>query len=349
MQKFTIARDSKWYFAFPDLLLTKSGTLLCSWTECTHHSDRSHSRILLAHSSDHGRSWSAPVPLTEATDNLPFHYNCSRMAQLRDGRIALSIDKITIDPEHTHSEAISSIFLYFSQDDGNSWSQTVATGISGIMPDKLTELPNGRWLLGTHKRFQEKLTQYVAYSDNLGETWTKEVIVARDPNLNLCEVSMVPAGGKDVIAFMRENSGLGYDCKKVISHDYGSTWGPVIDFPIPGCHRPTAGWLQDGHLLITCRFMQGGKGWLGTWMQNTFACLSDRNSALATSRKDAWTRILPIEYDRSPVSDGGYTGWVQFPNGEIYIANYCVDDNDGRGQIRGYALTLNDFLLPTNQ
>ena len=53
---------------------------------------------------------------------------------------------------------------------------------------------------------------------------------------------------------------------------------------------------------------------------------------------------MPIDFDRSPVSDLGYSGWVQFEDGEIYIVNYIVDDAP-KAQIRGYSLTENDFIL----
>ncbi len=128
------------------------------------------------------------------------------------------------------------------------------------------------------------------------------------------------------MAFLRENSNQGWDAYKTISRDGGLTWGEPIPFPIPACHRPVAGWLADGRALITCRFMQGGKGWTGWWTQNTFTVLTDRESVLAPTRNEAHTRILPLDFDRSPQSDTGYTGWVQFPDGEIYVVNYIMDD-----------------------
>jgi sialidase-1 len=96
--------------------------------------------------------------------------------------------------------------------------------------------------------------------------------------------------------------------------------------------------------MITHRFMHGGKGWTGTWTQNFFAALTDDESALAPTRSQAWARILPIDFDRSPHSDLGYSGWVQFADGEIYIVNYIVDDAPN-GQIRGYNLAMDDFLV----
>jgi sialidase-1 len=83
------------------------------------------------------------------------------------------------------------------------------------------------------------------------------------------------------------------------------------------------------------------------WTQNLFAALTDETSALATARHDSSARILPIDFDRSPLSDTGYSGWVQFADGEIYIVNYIVDDAIDKGQIRGYSLQLTDFILPS--
>jgi sialidase-1 len=38
---------------------------------------------------------------------------------------------------------------------------------------------------------------------------------------------------------------------------------------------------------------------------------------------------------------------VQFPDGEIYIVNYILDDAP-KAQIRGYSLTMRDFWLQEN-
>jgi sialidase-1 len=169
------------------------------------------------------------------------------------------------------------------------------------------------------------------------------VIVGKEKGLNLCEVSILPVGDK-LVAFLRENSFQGWDCMKAISSDGGETWGKVTHFPLPACHRPVAGHLNDGRILITHRYMQGGKGWAGWWTQNFFAALTDTESALAAERSEAHARILPIDFDRSPESDTGYSGWAQFDDGEIYIVNYLLDDAP-KAYIRGYSLRLDDFVL----
>ncbi len=155
-------------------------------------------------------------------------------------------------------------------------------------------------------------------------------------------------GNGVIAAFFRENSGKGYDCKKALSFDDGATWGELSDFPLPGCHRPVAGKLQNGMIFITFRFMQGGKGWLGNWTQNFMGAFTDRESVLAGKREECGVRIFPLDFDRSPYSDLGYSGHVQFPDGEIYVVNYIVDDAWDKAQIRGYSFRQDDFLLSCN-
>jgi sialidase-1 len=168
-------------------------------------------------------------------------------------------------------------------------------------------------------------------------------MVAATEGLKPCEVSILEIE-ETLVAFHRENSGQGWDCYKALSTDRGETWGDLIRFPLPGCHRPVSGFLNDGRILITHRFMQGGNGWVGWWTQNLFAAVTDVESALAPTREEAHTRILPLDFDRSPESDTGYTGWVQFDDDEIYVVNYILDDAP-KGQIRGISFRPEDILL----
>ncbi|MCI5779845.1 MAG: glycoside hydrolase [Lentisphaeria bacterium] len=343
IEKFTISRDPDLYEAWPDVTLARDGRLICVFTECTHHNDRSYTRLMLTESADDGRSWSCKRPLTEGTAGLPYSYNCARISALRDGRLAVVVDRVPSAGE-TH-DAESAVVLYFSDDDGRSWGDAVETPLRGIVPDRLTELDNGRWLIAAHRSRFGRLAEFCRWSDDRGQSWSDEVLVAFDSRYHLCEASMLPLGGGRIAAFLRENSCLGCDCLKTVSTDNGETWSPLVHFPLPGCHRPVAGKLQNGGIFITYRFMQGGKGWLGAWTQNFFAALTDEASALAVRRSDAWTRIIPVDYDRSTKSDLGYSGWVQLPDGSIYIVNYIVDDAYDRGQIRGYRLKLEDFII----
>jgi sialidase-1 len=53
---------------------------------------------------------------------------------------------------------------------------------------------------------------------------------------------------------------------------------------------------------------------------------------------------MPLDYDRNEKPDTGYTGWVQFEDGEIYVVNYIKDDAS-KAQIRGYSFYPNDIIL----
>lgn len=336
IEKFGISRDPVLYLAWPDLALLPDGRLLCIFSECTHHRDRSYTRIMLTESADRGRHWTPRRPLTEGTAGLPYYYNCPRLSTLRDGRLAVTVDRVS---GRESSAADTPVLLYLSDDAGNSWSPPRELPLRGIVPDKLHELDNGRWITGAHHPVDGCLRQFVRYSDDAGATWSPQTLAGALPNRNLCEISLLPMGGGVLAAFMRENSGLGLDCHQALSFDNGTSWGPVTTLPIPGCHRPVAGFLQDGRIMLTYRFLQGGKSRWGGRAQNFFAAFTDRESVLSGARNQASARIIPIDYDAADAADLGYSGWVQFPDGEIYVANYIVDDARTLGQIRGYAFS----------
>lgn len=273
-----------------------------------------------------------------------FAYNCPRVSTLPDGSMAILCD--IFDRRAGEARLMRcEQHLWRSFDGGVSWHGPETLPFTGIVPDKYQVLSNGRHIFGIHRENNAtgKLEQYAYYSDDGGKSWT-EVRVASDARYNLCEVSIVEVQPGVLVAFMRENSGLGYCCKKAISHDSGTTWQGVYDTNIDCCHRPVAARCGEDKLLITYRYMQGGKGWLGSWTQNLFGALIDVKSALATSRAEQVARIFPISYDRSPCADTGYSGWVRLPDGSFYVANYLVDDAP-KAQIRGYSFTMADILL----
>lgn len=352
IEKFIISNDAQWYEAFPDLALTASGRLVCVFSECSHHSNREYSCIMLSESTDRGRTWSAKRPLSERlhrkTADDPY-WNCPRISTLGDGRLVAVADRIAKSEEVIGEK---SNWLWFSEDEGATWNGPQRTPVVGIVPDKVVELkvgPHaGRWLLAAQiilaEGKDEAWRQRCWHSDDKGASWQGPYTVGELPDLKLCEGSIMELPDGILVCFLRENSGEGRDCYKSLSRDGGETWSTPVRFPLPGCHRPVAGMLQSGRVLITHRLMQGGKGWLGWWTQNFFAALTDIESCLAERREDAHTRILPLDFDRSAASDTGYSGWVQFEDGEIYVVNYIVDDAP-KAHIRGYALCERDFLL----
>lgn len=347
MQKFVVSRDDSVYEAWPDVVLCDSGRMVCVFSECTHHHNREGARVAIVTSDNRGRTWSQKRYLTEK-GTKDSYFNCARINLLSDGRLVIACDYLSERGETVEALANARNYLWFSSDEGETWSEPVETPLRGICPTGILELQSGRWLLAAHVRSTEhgKLMENIRYSDDKGKTWSDTITLASDPQYNLCEADLCEVEPNVVVAMLRENSAKGYDCLKAISRDGGETWEGVYNVPLPGCHRPTIGFLNDGNMLLTYRYRPGGRSGLGFWTQNTFGSILYRDGLLSTERKEQAVRTFPIDFDRSSVSDCGYTGWVQYPDGEIYIVNYLVDDAP-KAQIRGYSIRPDEIIIET--
>lgn len=334
IQKFSVSRDDTIYEAWPDLVQTESGKMICIFTECEHHLNRENSRIVTCESRDRGRTWSEKKPFTERGTKEAY-FNNARISRLPDGRLAVICDRVFED-ENSKAE----IWVWYGDAEGEAWDAPIVYPFCGIVPDKLRVLKSGRMLIAAHFKNHEtgKLEQYLWYSDDNGKTWSDRVTVAADPALNLCEVSILECEDGTLVAFLRENSALGYDILKVFSHDGGETWSPIYPTSMDCGHRPVAGFLADGRVMVTYRYIPRGA-------QNVFAAFFGKGELLKTKREEQWMRIFPLDYDRSPAPDLGYTGWTQFADGEIYVVTYIKDDAD-KAQIRGYSFYPIDVKLP---
>ena len=93
MEKHIVSKDPGVYEAWPDVVQTESGRLVCVFAECTHHEDRSGARLAICTSDDRGRTWSTKRYLTEKGTKTDY-FNCPRISALRDGRLAIVCDRI---------------------------------------------------------------------------------------------------------------------------------------------------------------------------------------------------------------------------------------------------------------
>lgn len=340
IQKFSVSKDDNYYEAFPDVVLTDGGKLIVVFEECTHHSDRSYARIMKTESTDRGRTWTKKEKFTDSNDGWPPYWNCARISKLNDGRLIILADWIL-----NRDEASAEVYYWIGDQEGTEWDGPHLGPSDGIVPDQLIQTKSGRWLMSTHLWGKHGfLEQSAWYSDDEGKTWSDRKIVASKKGLNLCEGSIVELDDETLVCYLRENSGLGYDAYKAISKDGGETWEGPYNVPMPGCHRPVSGILNSGQVMITHRYMHGGKGWVGFWTQNFFAGFMDQEACKAEKREEQGLRIMPVDFDRSPVSDTGYSGWVQFDDGEIYTVYYIVDDSPN-GQIRGASFYEDDVII----
>ena len=346
IRKITVSRDDSIYEAWPDVAMTESGKLIAVFTECEHHVNRNNSRLMLTQSLDRGETWSEKVAFTERSkndrigeiDGSPY-YNCARIGRLRNGRIYLLCDRIY---GRESLKMRSELHLWLGDREGEVWDEPIVLPLVGIVPDKILELDCGRTIVSAHFPHPEtgKLTQYLIYSDDEMKTWSAPIVVASDPDMNLCETSILAHDGV-LVAFLRENSRLGYDILKVISYDRGESWSKIYPTPMDCGHRPVSGKLADGRVMVTYRYIPRNT-------QNLFAAFLPTEDLTKTDRKEQLARIMPLDYDRNPTPDLGYTGWVQFDDGELFVIHYIKDDAD-KAQIRGYKFRPEDVELPVTE
>jgi len=338
IQRFTISRDDSIYECFPGLTRCRNGRLILVYRESDSHVAREYARIIVRTSDDEGKSWSDRKVLvaTEKADGVLRKYNCPKVQQLKDGRVLIVCDVFLTPPGEGRSDIkYSHLELFTSRDNGDTWTGPKAVDVSGIMPDEVVELDNGDWLLATHHLG----VQYVTRSADGGEHWDPPVTLASRKGLKLCEASIVKMPGGELVCYMRENSGKGLPIYKSISTDAGRTWKGPFETLMGAGHRPVAHLTRSGKVLITYRHHPGGSG---AWAKNTFAYLESAQSALETDRAKQSGIVLPLDHDRSPHSDSGYTGWVEIEPGHFLAVNYILDDAP-KAQIRGYRFHESDF------
>jgi hypothetical protein len=320
----TIAEREAAYQAFPDVVLTPSGRLLVTFRESDEHS-ATWTRIMLTASSDAGATWSLPAEhhrLSQQEDG--WTWNCPRLSLLSDGRIALICDRR--DKPRDRSCTWVNV-IWWSSDDGRTWSEPQDTGCVGYVPDRVVELDDGTLVLGLQHwdANAERLIQRVFRSEDGGASWQGPVVIAAHRDYHLCEGSIAQLPSGDLLCFMRENSGKRYPTFASRSRDRGHTWSSITPTDMIG-HRPAAGMMLDGRILVTFRDVGGSHSfcaWLGD--------------------ETGHGRILRIEDDTSGRhADYGYSGWVLLPDGRVFVAYYLRGDAPNP-RIRGCYLTERDF------
>jgi len=341
---FTISRDDSTYECFPSLARCRDGRIVLAYRESDGHKAAKYTRVIVRVSDDNGASFSERKVLiaTEQTDGVLLKYNCPKVQQLSDGTVLVICDRYPTPPgELTGGGAESRVVFFTSSDNGDTWSQPRDTGVHGIMPDEVVELPDGDWLMATQFKPSDLgfIAQCVSRSADKGKTWGAPVTVAAVKGLHLCEASIVRLPVGELVCYMRENSGKGLPAYKSFSHDGGKSWEGPYETMMGGCHRPVAHMTRSGKVLVTYRHQPGNHT---AWAKNTFAFIEPIESALEKDRGKQTGIVLPLDHDRSPASDGGYTGWVETAPGEFLIVNYIVDDAP-KAQIRGYRIREADF------
>ena len=258
VEKFTIARNDQVYECFPHMCRLQSGRIMLTYRESNGHVASDYCRLIVRYSDDAGYTWSERQVIRDEdrAAGVLSCWNCPKIQQLKDGRVLLLCDTYTFPPgEWSQNMAHCHTVLWFSADDGISWSQRQPTTVQGICPDQITELDDGRWLLPSNMRSENTglIVQNISTSVDQGLTWSEPVPMFDAPGHELDEVSIVVLPRGELVAYLRED--LGRPLQKMISHDGALTWeGPYDTLNPAAIGMPIAGLTQDGLILITGRF-----------------------------------------------------------------------------------------------
>ncbi len=346
MIRSVLAREDSVYKGFPDIAMTSDGTLVCTYRESLGHSPHPFSRIIVQRSRDGGLNWKKKQTIGVCEDfERDGALSLSCLLSLGDNQLLLISD--WVPPKQPQTSPECELVLWRSNDSGQNWSEMEKTGIRGRICPSLNITKSRKIILGCQK-FDEssKIWTLQAYiSSDLGSSWQGPIKVGSFPKLSLCEGTCVELDNGLIVCYMREEK-EGVCAYKAISSDEGKSWeGPYPTHLLSCRGRPKAGLLRSGEVVITYGFGSAPRQLtLHVEMQSTAAdpdCVKKTKEGAMLS--PTMHRFF-IDHDRSIHPDGAYSGWVQFPSGDLYVVNYIVDDAP-MAQICSYQIKRSDWML----
>ena len=270
-QHVTIARSATRWLGFPDVVQTGPRTLVCTHNDGTGHGGGG--GLFVTHSSDLGRTWGGTSRV------YPSALNCPRLQKLNDATLLLLADIRNVGPRFD-------VVLLDSTDGGKTWANQrwchakEAGGNLTCVPSRVTELPDGSWLLvgswypGMKPYEGDKGERLEIYrSVDRGTTWDFHSFLQAYPDHrhSVSEATILVLPDGRLLLYARENRGDGFPGIKAYSSDQGKTW-QVKELPMPIIGRTCAGFLDDGRVMLTFREGIGRSGlwaWVGDPLDDT--------------------------------------------------------------------------------
>ena len=251
----------------PDIVRLGNGRLLLVYSDNDAHWSQESQILTILASDDNGDTWfklSSPgmADLRKGDERLV----TPRLSRFSDGRLAVFIDHD--DYGHFHEDQPHGIWIYWSHDNGLTWSKPQTPEIPGFEPDRIVELPDGRYAAVVQAmRGQSQQLGLVFYtSSDKGKTWQTISTVLHDGYHQHAEGGLIVMdNGKLLAVVARENHNAGNPSFVAFSRDSGLSWTAPQMCPFH-FHRPYGKQLADGRVLVTGRNLLGGSGtyaWCG--------------------------------------------------------------------------------------
>ncbi|MBN2293106.1 MAG: exo-alpha-sialidase [Pirellulales bacterium] len=354
LERHTIARDDKHHLAWPMVCIAANGDLVCSYAVGDEHGGGKVPQAVVRISKDQGHTWSNPIVVdTLYQDKGEGFMMCRWVSRLNDNSLLLASDwslwkrkppgaphNWGNDPEN--GSKYRRTWLYRSTDNGLTWTGPEKTNCMTVTLT-MKQISDGTlFLTGSLYRVGDDSWRQVLYrSTDNGKTWSKPITVLDAPKYSPNEGCIVEMPDGTLVTYERtENETAG--AIKMISDDKGLTWkGP---FAAGNCWvngRVFANRLSTGEVLVVHRI---GKCHFGFFVETPKTALSRIPYDSKTYKSPALNWGF-IDIENKSHWDGGYGGWVELPDGDIYAVNYITDDAP-KPQIRGYRLSRKALLQP---
>jgi sialidase-1 len=233
-------------YRIPSVLTTTSGIILAFAEGRASKSDHAENDIVLKRSLDGGNVWSKLEVIAEDGENC---LNNPTAVQIRKtGRIILMYQRYFKDfDEHGAEpgyvgEKVCRTYIIYSDDDGVTWSESkeitrnvkrekvvtsTATG-PGVGIQIVNGKHKGRIIMPFNQGPYGNWKVYMAYSDDLGESWEYGEVAPENSKGLGNEVQVVELQNGSLM--LNSRSAYGNKLRKsALSHDGGETWSGLID------------------------------------------------------------------------------------------------------------------------
>ena len=264
MKKSIVSRDDRLSRSMPDIVTAKDGSLICAFRESDtyprrdpviHHlPGQPGSRVSIVRSFDEGTTWGPVEPICELSAQEGF-VNCVRLCRLLDDTLLMVVDWSTGTSGGSRPESgrATRIWMWRSQDNGNTWEGPQKPPVYGLVPS-IRQLRDGTLLCGTstwNDVDEEKMM--VHRSGDLGLTWEGPVTAAEKRDHDFSEGDFVELDNGVIVCYLREDRHPP-NSLKTLSEDGGRTWqGPYRTGLLSCLGRPAAGLLRSGEVVVTYR------------------------------------------------------------------------------------------------
>jgi len=315
-----IIYDGK-YPGWPWITTGASGTLYCVWREGTEHMYSAEGRIMLAKSSDKGRTWSAPEVIVDEPDVDDRNVG---IVEMPNGELLLSYNTYTKDE-------VSQAMTARSGDGGKTWSTPDPLGVTNTRTRSgAVVLSNGDVLLPLY--IAPGNGALAAMSYNNGKNWETFAIPDTDGFVG-DEWDAIELAPKHIIGISRNNiaNSDGYFWVTE-SKDRGKSWSTPQKTNVQSARYPSPPQFDFHGETPTLIYSD----------QRMVSVCAVKTSDPTFLHWDVDQRVRCYQYnaDGSAIPDGSYPCSVQVASKVRLIVDYEI--REGGGRIAGYYVTMPD-------